>query len=244
MQVPLESTGGLKSNPGGVANEDAPTASLPCGKRLRDDSQTEDVIEIKDNEDEENAIAIAALASKKMRFEVEVKKQELKSLKLKKQAAVDKVNKISSELGAVRDSIENEKELLKQHKREEKSYKKQAEAYEVEIQALQQKKADVLKLKAEKRELARSGQAAINRQEKQGTALEKNLDQAKFKVKKVEQEIADLPAAHGYNQDMLSLLDNQIADKRRELECPVCFEECAPPIYTCTSQHLVCATCR
>ena len=171
MQVQLESTGGLKSNPGEVANEDAPTVSLPSGKRLRDDTQTEGVIEIKDNEDEEDATAIAALASKKMRFEVEVKKQELKSLKVKKRKLNDKVKKISSELGAVRDSIENEKESLKQLKREEKSYKKQAEAYGVEIQALQQKKADVLKLKAEKRELARNGQAAINMQEKQETSL-------------------------------------------------------------------------
>ena len=153
LQVQQESTGSLRFSPVEATNGDAPVGS---SKRPRDDSEAENVIEIKD--DEEEVTAIAALASKKMRFEVEVKKQELKSLKVKKQAAVDKVKKISSELGAVRDSIENEKELLKQLKREEKSYKKQAEAYEVEIQALQQKKADVLKLKAEKRELARSGQ--------------------------------------------------------------------------------------
>ena len=68
--------------------------------------------------------------------------------------------------------------------------------------------------------------------------------EAKLEVKKIEQEIASLPTAPGYNQDMLSLLDDQITAKRGELECPVCFEECAPPIYTCIAQHLVCAECR
>ena len=67
---------------------------------------------------------------------------------------------------------------------------------------------------------------------------------AELEVKKIEQEIAGLPTAPGYNQDVLSLLDDQITAKRRELECPICFEECAPPIYTCTAQHLVCAKCR
>ena len=175
---------------------------------------------------------------------MEVKKQELKSLKVQKQVTVNKVEKISSDLEVVHELIEKAKDSLKQHKKEEKSYKKQAEAYEVEIQALQQKKDDVLKLKVEKRELAQSDQFTINMREKQGTRLERKLDEVKAKVKKFDQEIADLPAAPGYSQDMLNLLDSQIAGKRSELECPVCFEESAPPIYTCISQHLVCANCR
>merc|ERR1719432_299955 len=80
--------------------------------------------------------------------------------------------------------------------------------------------------------------------EEHGTRLKRQREEAKLEVEKVEKEIADLPAAPGYSQDMLTLLDNQIAAKRRELECPVCFEESAPPIYTCNAQHLVCAKCR
>ena len=245
LQVRQESTGTL-SRLGIVSNEDVPAASLPSCKRPRVVTQTEDVIEIKDDEEEEeeDVTAIAELASKKMRLEVEVKKQELKSLKVKKQVTVDEVTKISSELEAIRELIEKGKESLKQHKKEEKSYKKQAEAFEVEIQVLQQKKDDVLKLKAEKRELARSDQVAIYMREEQGTRLERKLEEVKVKVQKFDQEIADLPAAPGYSQDMLNLLDSQITAKRSELECPVCFEESAPPIYTCISQHLVCANCR
>ena len=245
LQVWQEPTGTF-SRLGIVSNEDAPAASVPSCKRPREDAQTEDVIEIEDDEEEEedDVTAIAKLASKKMRFEVEVKKQELKSLKVQKQVTVKEVKKISSELEAVHELIEKAKDSLSQHKKEEKSYKKQAEAYEVEIQALQQKKDDVLKLKAEKRKLALSDQVAIDMREEQGSRLERKLDEVKVKVKKFDQEIADLPAAPGYSQDMLNLLDSQIAAKRSDLECPVCFEESAPPIYTCISQHLVCANCR
>ena len=68
----------LRSSPVEATNGDAPVGS---GKRPRDDSGAENVIEIKDDEEEE-VTAIAALASKKMRLEVEVKKQELKNLKV------------------------------------------------------------------------------------------------------------------------------------------------------------------
>ena len=217
---------------------------MRSGKRLRGDPQPEEIVQISDEEEEEEETAIAELASKKMRLEVEVKKAELKSLRSQKQVAVDKVKEIFSELETVRNLIGEEKECLKQYKEEEKSYKKQAETYDIEIQALKQKRDDVRKLKAEKRRSAKVCQFGINMRELEETSLEGRLSEANLNIKKFEQEIADLPAAPGYSQDMLSLLDSQIAGKRRELECPVCFEESAPPIYTCTAQHLVCASCR
>jgi len=244
-KVQQEPTVSLKCNPGEATNEDAvPLAPQTTSKRLREEAQMGEVIVIKDDEEEEDVTAITATASKKMRFEVEVKKQELKNLKVKKQEAVDKVKKISTELEAVHELTEQQKGLLKQHKGEEKSYEEQAAAYEIEIEALHRKHMDALKLKAEKQLLAKDDEAAINMSKEKGTRLESQLGEAKLEVKAVEKEIADLPNAPGYNQDMLSLLDNQIAAKRRELECPVCFEECAPPIYTCNAQHLVCAKCR
>lgn len=30
----------------------------------------------------------------------------------------------------------------------------------------------------------------------------------------------------------------------KELECPVCFNTCTPPIYTCQNGHIICSTCR
>jgi len=39
-------------------------------------------------------------------------------------------------------------------------------------------------------------------------------------------------------------LDQQIAQKSRELECPVCLTVCQPPILRCPLDHLVCKMCR
>ena len=43
---------------------------------------------------------------------------------------------------------------------------------------------------------------------------------------------------------MVELLDWQVAVKRTELECPVCTEQCTPPIYGCQDYHMICKTCR
>jgi len=41
----------------------------------------------------------------------------------------------------------------------------------------------------------------------------------------------------------ISHLDKQIAQKKEELECPVCFSVCKPPILRCPEFHLVCSEC-
>ena len=80
--------------------------------------------------------------------------------------------------------------------------------------------------------------------EEKVSRLEGRLEEVKHLIEEVEKKIADLPTAPVYSQEMLSILEKQIAVKRKELECPVCFEESAPPIYTCVAQHLICAKCR
>ena len=112
-----ESTGSSKSKPVEATEAKTSAKVVRSGKRLRGDPQPEDVVQISDEEQEETAID--ELASKKMRLEVEVKKAELKSLRSQKQAAVEKVKEISSELEAVHKLIGEEKECLKQHKEEE-----------------------------------------------------------------------------------------------------------------------------
>eukprot|EP00092_Neocalanus_flemingeri_P031587 GFUD01034303.1.p1 GENE.GFUD01034303.1~~GFUD01034303.1.p1 ORF type:complete len:248 (-),score=79.95 GFUD01034303.1:73-816(-) len=41
----------------------------------------------------------------------------------------------------------------------------------------------------------------------------------------------------------LSHLKKQISQKTRELECPVCYQVCQPPILSCPEFHLVCGEC-
>ena len=45
-------------------------------------------------------------------------------------------------------------------------------------------------------------------------------------------------------QRFLLNIDKKIEAKESDLECPVCFEVCAPPIYSCDEQHIICSECR
>merc|ERR1712179_309885 len=46
------------------------------------------------------------------------------------------------------------------------------------------------------------------------------------------------------NKELLEFIDDQISEKERELECPVCLEVACSPIFMCSEQHLICSTCR
>ena len=43
---------------------------------------------------------------------------------------------------------------------------------------------------------------------------------------------------------MVDYIDQKIATKEVELECPVCLETASAPIFMCEEQHLVCGGCR
>merc|ERR1712099_36175 len=45
-------------------------------------------------------------------------------------------------------------------------------------------------------------------------------------------------------QRFLLNIDKKIEAKESDLECPVCFEVCAAPIYSCDEQHIICSECR
>ena len=45
-------------------------------------------------------------------------------------------------------------------------------------------------------------------------------------------------------KELIKSLREQISTKSLELECPVCLNVCAPPIYSCLAQHPVCSGCR
>merc|ERR550519_2636774 len=48
----------------------------------------------------------------------------------------------------------------------------------------------------------------------------------------------------GSRMELAKSLEAQISAMSLELECPVCLDVCAPPIYTCLAQHPVCSGCR
>jgi len=78
--------------------------------------------------------------------------------------------------------------------------------------------------------------------------IRKELGETRLKSQKISEQVVELQTAFGYDAMKLELelenLEKQIVEKKVELECPICFKLCAPPIYTCQAQHLICIVCR
>jgi len=79
-------------------------------------------------------------------------------------------------------------------------------------------------------ELARLGQEKIGLETKMGVV------QAKIQAARDKQA-----AVRG--REELQLLNSQIGRLETNLECPICLETAATPIYQCAEGHLVCASC-
>ena len=46
------------------------------------------------------------------------------------------------------------------------------------------------------------------------------------------------------NLELFDYINSQIEAKEKELECPVCLEVAAAPIFSCEDQHIICSHCR
>ena len=186
---------------------------------------------------EEHETPIVEAARKRMKLEVDTKNKEMERLKLEKEKAVENLEKISSELGAVQKLIGKDRGFLKQHEEEDLVDQKRSEVLNLEINVL-------LKKRKERQASIMGRQLTQRSREEKGARLEGRLEEVKLLIDEVDKKIADLPTAPVYSQEMLDILKKQITGKRRELECPVCLEESSPPIFTCAAQHLVCGNCR
>jgi len=193
---------------------------------------------------DEDEVNIFKAASQKMRLEVAAKTSELKGLRSQKEKAVENLQNIASQITEVQRKIEKHGEVLEQYEQEKEADRRRLEALEQEIQERKYRKMELLETKA-KRQVKIGGRLfLLNRQKAEEITLGVQRQSILRQIKTVEKQIADLPNASGYSQEKLEVLEDQIAAKRSELECPVCYEEAAPPIYTCVAQHLVCNKCR
>jgi len=193
---------------------------------------------------DEDEVNIFKAASQKMRLEVAAKNSELKGLRSLKENAVKNWQNIASQFTAVQRKIEKHGEVLEQYEQEEEADRRRLEALEQEIQERKYRKKELLRVKEERLLWFKHQMIVMNCRKAEETRLGDQLQSALTQIKTAEQQIADLPNASGYSQEKLQELEDQIAAKKSELECPVCYEEAAPPIYTCVAQHLVCAKCR
>jgi len=83
---------------------------------------------------------------------------------------------------------------------------------------------------------------------KQQIELSKDdIEKSRKKVDMIQNQIDDVfksKASSATESDpFLNHLDKQITQKSAELECPVCFTVCQPPILRCPEFHLVCCEC-
>lgn len=85
-------------------------------------------------------------------------------------------------------------------------------------------------LRDAEKELARLGQ------EKGGLEAKMGVVQAKI------ESVRDKQSAVGHREE-LQLLNSQIGRLETNLECPICLETAATPIYQCAEGHLVCSSC-
>ena len=125
---------------------------------------------------------------------------------------------------------------------EEVADRRRLEALEQEIQERKYREKELLKVMEQRQARMRHQTAVINRRKAGETRLENQRQNALEQIRIAEEQIADLPNATGYSHKKLDELEVQIADKKSELECPVCFEEAVPPILQyspCVAQHLV-----
>jgi len=73
--------------------------------------------------------------------------------------------------------------------------------------------------------------------------IKEEIGSLKRKKMELKKEQDDLPKKQKVNEALLEHITNMIDDKKKDLECPVCFETAENPIYQCTGSHLICKEC-
>jgi len=79
-------------------------------------------------------------------------------------------------------------------------------------------------------------------QQKEGE-MENSLNKLKTIKTKIDSVFKSKTSSAPESDPFLRHLDQQISQKTSELECPVCFCVCQPPILRCPEFHLVCSEC-
>ena len=199
---------------------------------------------------------IAEQVGKKMKLEINAKVKEMESLTYQREAAVKKAKRLSRKIEAVQCSADQESEFLAKHENDDELDRKELKqlkklelsrirsCYVLHCQNHLAKKEEIANNRAARQAVIRKHRDNLIEKAATQKALKEELEETNNNIKKLEIKMEDLPSDSGFSQDVISLLDDQIATRRKELECPVCLEEAAPPIYSCVAQHLVCAKCR
>jgi len=74
--------------------------------------------------------------------------------------------------------------------------------------------------------------------------LETKLNDVKISRDDPQNKVSSRAQPTELNKELLDFIDNQISEKEKELECPVCLEVAESPIFMCSELHLICCNCR
>ena len=122
----------------------------------------------------------------------------------------------------------------------------------------------LLQTRQELRENCLSNTEELNNIKRKKQNLENHIDTESMKYKNKESELKNKmkllnkvlsgnglisqgsgeASANSSNRRMVQFLSKSIREKAADLECPVCLEEAAAPIYSCPKVHLICSSCR
>ena len=74
--------------------------------------------------------------------------------------------------------------------------------------------------------------------------LEKEMEEIKVRLQTSDEAPLNKIEAQPENLKLFDYINGQIEAKEKELECPVCLEVAAAPIFSCEDQHIICSHCR
>ena len=192
--------------------------------------------------EEEKEIAKAAFERAKV--EIAAKTGALRGLQNQKEDAAKKITELQSKTKEVQIKIESKKRSLEEAEKERQIAEVKLVEVEEEEQMIKKKRRKMQSILQEKEDTEVLLKMDVRQQVEKLAKQEEKVKNAEKVVEDLQRQIKALPEAPGYNPYMLKQLDDQISERKEELECPVCFHECSPPIYTCSAQHLICGNCR
>jgi len=199
-------------------------------------------VETKAEGEEERGIAKAAY--ERAEVEIAAKTGALRDLRIQKDDAAKKVTELRSKTGRTKCKTEEKKRSLQEAEKERQTAEGELVEVEEEMRMIKKKRRRLQSVLQEKEDAEVLLVEDIRLQEYRLAKQEEEVKNAEKVVEELQHQIKALPEDPGYNPAMLKKLEDQISERKEELECPVCFHECSPPIYTCTAQHLICGNCR
>ena len=216
----------------------------------------------KNNMEESNVLNVEEIIEK-----IEVTKRANKVVEMKINKCKDDLKSIDDQMNQFEDEQRTCEMAVDKNKIEVGGFDKKIKEVDIELEGLRRKKNELInsrleclekgkELKAKQDKLKQNSlfsiqllefkKSKILKDEKDLTAtLQRNIE-ALEKMCKIPSHIV----SHGNQNGMLEFLEKTmhekmqvIQEKEKDLECPVCLETAAKPIFMCPEMHLICSNC-